>query len=200
MNKALPSAGRGFLIFCLDWGYQEMALSVVLSHPATKWSRRLASLLMALAAALLVLAGGSALLDLRQEAINQKEYPHRSEKLDFVLVETLAGHGMLLAPETVNAWTGNLHIGWSQVDVGPDQCKEQSYLVKKPGPSVFTRMPNDWYLCGRAPAGKFALPAALTSAYWLYPLQVLFIGVILAWLGLRLWPRRRAIFPQPQSS
>ena len=174
-----------------------MALSAVLSHPAMKWSRGILSLLMAVAAFLLVLAGGSALLDLRQEAVNQKEYPHRAEKLDFILVEILAGHGMLLAPETVNAWTGDLHIGWSRLEVGPDQCKEQSYLVKKPGPSVFTRMPNDWYLCARAPAPNFALPTALTSAYWLYPLQVLVIGVILAWLGFRLWPRRRIAVPQP---
>jgi hypothetical protein len=64
-------------------------------------------------------------------------------------------------------------------------------MIKKPGPSVFTRMPNDWYLCGRAVSQRYTLPSSMTSGYWLYPLQVFFIGVILAWLGWKLWPRRR---------
>lgn len=141
-----------------------------------------------LAAALLLLAGAGVLLDLRQEAINQKEYARRAEKLDFVVIDAMAG--LFLSPQTVNDWSGNLHIGWMPMEVGPDRCKEQSYMIKKPGPSVFTHMPNDWYLCARAPSQKFALPSSMTSGYWLYPLQALLIGVILAWLGLRLWPRK----------
>jgi hypothetical protein len=168
-----------------------MALSAVLSHPATIRSRRLASSALGLAAALLLFAAGGVLLDLRQEMVNQKEYGHRAQKLDFTLVDFLAGQGMLLAPATVNGWTKTLHIGWSRMEVGPDRCREQSYMIKKPGPSVFTHMPNDWYLCARAPAQHFALPSSLTSGYWLYPLQILIGGTFLAWIGWRLWPRRR---------
>jgi hypothetical protein len=168
-----------------------MALSAVLSHPATIRSRKLASLILGLVATLLLLASGGVLFDLRQEMVDQREYAHRSEKLDFTLIDVIAGQGILLAPETVNGWTKTLHIGWTRMEVGPDRCKEQSYMIKKPGPSVFTHMPNDWYLCARAPTEKYVLPSSLTSGYWLYPLQVLLAGTILAWIGWRLWPRRR---------
>jgi len=170
-----------------------MALSAVLSHPATTWSRRLTALLAGAGAAVALLAGCCALLDLREEATSQKAFAHRSEKLDFLVVDTVAAQGILLAPVTVNAWSSKLHIGWTPLEVGPDQCREQSFAIKKPGPSVFTRMPNDWYLCARAPSQRYALPASLTSGYWLYPLQVLAIGALLAWLGWKLWPRRRLV-------
>jgi len=167
-----------------------MAISAVLRHPATIKSRRFAALGLGLAAAVLLFAAGSVLIDLRQEMVDQKRFAHRAEKLDFVIVDLLAGQGVLLAPATVNGWTNSLHIGWRRMDVAPDHCREQSYMIKKPGPSVFTKMPNDWYLCSRAPAQKYALPESLTSGYWLYPLQILLAGVLLAWLGWRLWPRR----------
>ena len=163
-------------------------MSAVLQHPAAIKSRRTLSLAAGLAAALLLLAGAGALLDLRQEAINQKEFGRRSEKLDFIVINAMTG--LLLSPQTVNDWSGNLHIGWVPMEVGPDHCKEQSYMIKKPGPSMFTRMPNDWYQCARARVKKFALPSSMTSGYWLYPLQALLIGVILAWLGWKLWPRK----------
>jgi hypothetical protein len=168
-----------------------MALSAILSHPAATWSRRLSALAAGIAAAVALLAGCSALLDLRQEAINQKAFADRSEKFDFTVVDAIASQGILLAPATINAWSSTLHVGWTPLEVGPTRCKEQSYMIKKPGPSVFTRMPNDWYLCGRAASKRYSLPSSMTSGYWLYPLQVLFIGVILAWLGWKLWPRRR---------
>jgi hypothetical protein len=168
-----------------------MALSALPSHPATIRSRRFASLSLGLAAAVLLLAAGGVLFDLRQEMVDQREFVHRSEKLDFMLVNAIAGQGWLLAPATVNGWTKTLHIGWTQMGVSPDRCKEQSYMLKKPGPSVFTHMPNDWYLCAGAPAERYVLPAAMKSGYWLYPLQVISAGVILAWIGWRLWPRRR---------
>jgi hypothetical protein len=170
-----------------------MALSAILSHPATTWSRRLSALAAAAAAAMALFAGCSALLDLRQEAIDQKTFVQRSEKFNFTVIDAIAAQGILLAPATVNAWSGALHIGWTPLEVGPDQCKEQSYMIKKPGPSVFTHMPNDWYLCARAASKRYSLPSSMTSGYWLYPLQVFFIGVILAWLGWKLWPRRRWI-------
>lgn len=168
-----------------------MALSAILSHPATTWSRRLTALAAGAAAALLLLAACSALLDLRQEAINQKAFANRAEKFDFTVVNAIASQGILLAPATVNAWSSSLHIGWAPLEVGPTRCKEQSYMIKKPGPSVFTHMPNDWYLCGRAASKSYVLPSSMTSGYWLYPLQVLLIGAILAWLGWKLWPRPR---------
>jgi len=168
-----------------------MALSAILTHPATKWPRRLTSLAAGMVAAVALFAGCSALLDLRQEAINQKAFAHRAEKFDFTVVDAIAAQGVLLAPATVNAWSGSLHIGWTPLEVGPNWCREQSYMIKKPGPSVFTHMPNDWYLCGRAPSARYSLPSSMTSGYWLYPLQVFFIGVILALIGWKLWPRRR---------
>jgi hypothetical protein len=168
-----------------------MALSAILSHPATKWSRRLTALAAGAAAGLLLFAGCCALLDLRQETINQKAFAQRSGKFDFTVVDTIAAQGILLAPATVNAWSSGLHIGWTPLEVGPTWCKEQSYMIKKPGPSVFTHMPNDWYLCGRAPSKHYSLPSSMTSGYWLYPLQVLGIGVILALAGWKLWPRKR---------
>jgi hypothetical protein len=167
-----------------------MAQSAILSHPATIRSRKVASSLLGAAAALLLLAAGGVLFDLRQEMVNQREYAQRAEKLDFRVVDFLAGQGFLVAPQTVNSWTKTLHIGWSRMEVAPDRCKEQSYMIKKPGPSVFTHMPNDWYLCARAPTEKFVLPNSLTSGYWLYPLQILLAGAIMAWIAFRLWPRR----------
>jgi hypothetical protein len=169
-----------------------MALSAALSHPATKWSRKLTALTAGAAAAVALFAGLSALLDLRQETIDQKAFVHRSEKFNFTVVDTIAAQGILLAPATVNAWSSTVHIGWTPLEVGPAWCKEQSYMIKKPGPSVFTHMPNDWYLCGRAASARHVLPLSMTSGYWLYPLQVFWIGVILAWLGWKLWPRRTA--------
>lgn len=168
-----------------------MALATVFNHPATTWSRRFTALVAGVAAVLLLLVGCSALLDLRQEAINQKAFADRAEKFDFMVVNAIASQGILLAPATVNAWSGTLHVGWAPLEVAPTRCKEQSYMIKKPGPSVFTHMPNDWYLCGRAASKHYSLPSSMTSGYWLYPLQVFFIGVILAWLGWKLWPRRR---------
>jgi hypothetical protein len=168
-----------------------MALSAILSHPAMTWSRRLTALATAIVAAVALFAGCSALLDLRQEAINQKIFANRTDKFDFTVVNAIASQGILLAPATVNAWSSSLHIGWTPLEVGPSRCKEQSYMIKKPGPSVFTHMPNDWYLCGRAASQRLSLPSSMTSGYWLYPMQVLVIGVVLAWLGWKLWPRRR---------
>ena len=173
-----------------------MALSAILSHPAMKWSRRLSSLAAGAVAAVALLAGCSALLDLRQEAIDQKAFAHRAEKFNFTVVDAIAAQGILLAPATVNAWSSTLHIGWTPLEVGPAWCKEQSYMIKKPGPSVFTHMPNDWYLCARAASKHYSLPSSMTSGYWLYPLQVFFIGVILALVGWKLWPRRR-LMPVP---
>ncbi len=173
-----------------------MALSAILSHPATAWSRRLIALFAGAAAAVALLAGCSALLDLRQEMISQKAFAQRTEKFDFMVVDAIASQGILLAPATVNAWSNSLHVGWTPLEVGPSRCKEQSYMIKKPGPSVFTHMPNDWYLCGRAASQRFSLPSSMTSGYWLYPMQVFFMGVILAWLGWKLWPRRR-FMPAP---
>lgn len=168
-----------------------MALSAILKHPAAIRSRRAASLAAGLIAALLVLAGAGVLLDLRQEAIDQREYLDRADKFDFILVDAIAAQGILLAPATVNGWSSSLHIGWRPLEVGPDRCQEQSYMIKKPGRSVFTHIPNDWYLCARAPAQTYALPSSMTSGYWLYPLQALLIGVILAMIGWKLWPRPR---------
>jgi len=71
---------------------------------------------------------------LRQEMVNQREFVHRSEKLDFMLVNAIAGQGWLLAPATVNGWTKILHIGWTQMEVSPDRCKEQSYMLKSRAP------------------------------------------------------------------
>jgi len=173
-----------------------MALSALLSHPATTWSRRLTALAADIAAILLLLAGCSALLDLRQEAVNQQAFADRSGKLDFMVVDALASQGILLAPATVNAWSSSLRVGWTPLEVGPAWCKEQSYMIKKPGPSVFTHMPNDWYLCARAASKRYALPTSMTSGYWLYPLQVFFIGAVLAWLGWKLWPRRALPLPR----
>jgi len=172
-----------------------MAQSAILSHPATIRSRRVVSLAIGLIAAVLMFAAGSVLLDLRQEMVDQRQFVHHGDKLDFKLVDFIAGQGLLLAPATVNGWTDGLHIGWSRMDVGPTRCKEQSYMIKKPGPSVFTHMPNDCYLCGRAPAQRYAMPSSLTSGYWLYPLQLLFAGAVMAWIGWRLWPRRQQADP-----
>jgi len=169
-----------------------MGLSGMLSHPTTIRSRRFVSLMTGLVAAVLLGAAFGVLFDLRQEMVDQREYAHRGEKLDFTVIDFLAGQGVLLAPTTVNGWTKSLHIGWSRMEVAPDRCKEQSYMIKKPGPSVFTHMPNDWYLCARAPAEHYVLPSSLASGYWLYPLQILLAGTVLAWLGWRLWPRRAA--------
>ena len=169
-----------------------MGVSTILRHPAMIKSRRFAALGLGLAAAVLLFAAGSVLIDLRQEMVDQKLFAHRAEKLDFVIVDLLAGQGVMLAPATVNGWTKSLHIGWRRMDVAPDNCREQSYTIKKPGPSVFTKMPNDWYLCSRAPAKKYELPDSLTSGYWLYPLQILLGAMVLAWMGWRLWPRRAA--------
>jgi hypothetical protein len=170
-------------------GEAKMALSA--NRPTTIKSRRYASLALGLVAAVLLFAAGGVLIDLRQEMVDQKAFVHRADKLDFILVDFLAGQGVLLAPATVNGWTSTLHIGWRRMDVAPDNCREQSYMLKKPGPSVFTKMPNDWYLCARAPAKKYQLPSSLTSGYWLYPLQILLAGMLLAWIGWRLWPRRQ---------
>jgi hypothetical protein len=170
-----------------------MALSAILSHPATTWSRRLTALAAGLIAAVALLAACCALLDLRQETINQKPFVHRADKFDFTVINALASQGILLAPATVNAWSSTVHIGWTPLEVGPSQCKEQSYMIKKPGPSVFTRMPNDWYLCARAASKRYSLPSSMTSGYWLYPLQVFFIGAILAVIGWKLWPRRQVM-------
>jgi hypothetical protein len=169
-----------------------MALSAVHNRSTTIKSRKFASLALGLVAAVLLFAAGGVLIDLRQEMVDQKAFVLRADKLDFVLVDFLAGQGVLLAPATVNGWTKSLHIGWRRVDVAPNNCREQSYMLKKPGPSVFTKMPNDWYLCSRAPAKKYDLPSLLTSGYWLYPLQILLAGMLLAWIGWRLWPRRKA--------
>jgi len=169
-----------------------MALSAKLNHPATVRSRRLASLAAGLVAAVLLGAAIGVLFDLRQEMVDQREFAHRGEKLDFTVVDFLAAQGVLLAPTTVNGWTKSLHIGWTRMEVAPDRCKEQSYMIKKPGPSVFTHMPNDWYLCARAPSEYYVLPSSLSSGYWLYPLQILLAGMVLAWIGWRLWPRRGA--------
>lgn len=167
-----------------------MALSDVLNHPATIKSRRWAALGLGLVAGFLLLASGAVLFDLRQEMVDQREFAHRGEKLDFTVVDYIARQGLLLDPATVNGWTGGVHIGWARMEVAPDRCKEQSYMIKKPGPSVFTHMPNDWYLCARAPTERYVLPSSLTSGYWLYPLQILFAGALLGWIGIRLWPRR----------
>lgn len=169
-----------------------MALSGMLSHPTTIRSRRFVSLMTGLVAAVLLGAALGVLFDLRQEMVDQREYAYRGEKLDFTVIDFLAGQGVLLAPATVNGWTTTLHIGWSRMEVAPDRCKEQSYMIKKPGPSIFTRMPNDWYLCSRAPSQSYVLPSSLASGYWLYPLQILLAGTMLAWIGWRLWPRRPA--------
>ena len=168
-----------------------MALSAILTHPATKWPRRLTSLAAGMVAAVALFAGCSALLDLRQEAIDQKAFAHRAEKFNFAVVDAIAAQGILIAPATVNSWSRRLHIGWTPLEVGPHQCKEQSYMIKKPGPSVFTRMPNDWYLCGRAPSRHFTLPPSMRSGYWLYPLQVFCIGLVLAGIGWKLLPRSK---------
>ena len=169
-----------------------MALSGMLSHPTTIRSRRFVSLMTGLVAAVLLGAAIGVLFDLRQEMVDQREYAHRGEKLDFTVIDFLAGQGVLLAPATVNGWTKTLHIGWTRMEVAPDRCKEQSYMIKKPGPSVFTHMPNDWYLCSRAPSERYVLPSSLSSGYWLYPLQILLAGSLLAWIGGCLWPRRPA--------
>jgi hypothetical protein len=169
-----------------------MGLSGMLSHPTTIRSRRFVSLMTGLVAAVLLGAAFGVLFDLRQEMVDQREYAHRGEKLDFTVIDFLAGQGVLLAPTTVNGWTKSLHIGWSRMEVAPDRCKEQSYMIKKPGPSVFTHMPNDWYLCSRAPSEHYVLPSSLSSGYWLYPLQILLAGSLLAWIGWGLWPRRAA--------
>jgi hypothetical protein len=169
-----------------------MALSALFRHPTTLRTRRLAALVAGLVAAVLLGAAIGVLFDLRQEMVDQKEYARRGEKVDFTVIDFLAGQGVLLAPATVNGWTKTLHIGWSRMEVAPDRCKEQSYMIKKPGPSVFTHMPNDWYLCSRAPSESYVLPSSLTSGYWLYPLQILLAGTVLAWIGWRLWPRREA--------
>jgi hypothetical protein len=68
-----------------------MAQSAILSLPATIRSRKVASSLLGAAAALLLLAAGGVLFDLRQEMVNQREYAQRAEKLDFRVVDFLAG-------------------------------------------------------------------------------------------------------------
>ena len=97
-----------------------MALSAMLSRPAAIRSRRLVSLAAGIVAAVLLGAALGALFDLRQEMVDQREYAHRGEKLDFTVIDFLAGQGVLLAPATVNGWTKTLHIGWTRMEVAPD--------------------------------------------------------------------------------